>query len=236
MFEEQVGPLVDAGYRVVTWDMRGHGRSQPLGSTPVEVADLTDDLIAILDHLEVDEPVCAAGQSLGGYVAQDLLRRAPERVSTIVVIGSVSTTATRAWWERWALRSSPWWFRPWPWEHLKRTVARATAERPWVRAYAYASVSAMTKSSFLAVWTAVSRALRPEPEYRISVPFLLLHGDRDATGTVARDAPGWASRAPRCRYEAVPEAGHNANQDNARFVNEVLLAFLAEHQPSTRTS
>jgi pimeloyl-ACP methyl ester carboxylesterase len=232
MFDPQLAPLVDAGYRVLTWDIRGHGRSQPLGRKPIRVADMVDDLLAVLEHLRISGPVCIGGQSLGGYVAQELVYRHPERVEAVVIVGSSCITMPISWWERWALRSSPWWFVPWPWASLTRTVARSTALRPEVRRYAEDAVRTMSKTDFVTIWRGVAASMRPEPGYRITVPLLLTHGDGDRTGNIARIAPAWAARDPHCRYEVIPDASHNANQDNAEVFNRILLEFLAEHCPA----
>lgn len=232
MFGEQLGPLVDAGYRVLTWDIRGHGRSQPIGRIPMTVADMTDDLLAVLDSLGISGPICVGGQSLGGYVAQDLVRREPKRVAAMVIVGSTCITMPISRWERWALRSSPWWFVFWPWAHLKRTVATATALGPEVRAYAEDAIGMMSKADFVRIWRGVAQSMRPEAGYRIDVPLLLTHGDQDRTGNVARTAPAWAARDPYCQYRVVPSASHSANQDNPEFFNRILLEFLAEHYPA----
>lgn len=116
----------------------------------------------------------------------------------MVIIGSTSITAPIPWWEQWALRSSPSWFVPWPWDNLKRVVADSTALRPWIRAYAQDAIGGLSKSEFLHIWRAVATCLTPEPEYRIPVPLLLVHGDQDKTGHVARTAPAWAAREPQC--------------------------------------
>lgn len=231
MFDAQLDTLVGAGYRVLTWDVRGHGLSQPLGQTPLTIADMTDDLVAILDELGVVGPICVGGQSMGGYIAQDLVRRMPDRVTALVIIGAVSTAMPITRWESWLLRSSTAWFVVWPWGHLKRALAKATAVRPAVREYAYRAVSAMTKPDFIAVWKAVTRAINPDPDYRVNKPLLLTHGDSDRTGAIAAQAPIWADQEPRCRYAVIPDAGHNANQDNPEFFNAVLLEFLTAHYP-----
>jgi len=231
MFDQQLGPLAAAGYRVLTWDIRGHGRSQPIGRVPIDVTDMTDDLLAIVDHLGVCGPICVGGQSLGGYIAQEMLRREPKEVAAMVIVGSTCTTMPIAWWERWALRSSPWWFVPWPWPHLKRTIAASTALRPEVRAYAENAIGTMSKKDFVDIWRGVAGSMRPDSEYRIDVPLLLTHGDQDHTGNIARTAPAWAARDPHCLYEVIPQASHNANQDNPEHFNRVLLGFLAEQYP-----
>lgn len=234
MFDEQLVSLVGAGYRVLTWDIRGHGRSKPIGHIPITVADMAGDLLAILDHLDVSDPICLGGQSLGGYVAQELVYREPERVAALIVIGSTCITMPIAQWELWALQSSPWWFVPWPWSHLKRTVAKSTALRPELRTYAESAIGTMSKSEFVQIWRGVARSMRPEAGYRIDVPLLLTHGDRDRTGNIARTAPAWAARDPYCRYEVIPNASHNANQDNSEHFNRILLDFLSEHYPGER--
>ncbi len=232
MFDAQLSPLVDAGYRVLTWDVRGHGRSKPIGHVPLSLPDMAEDLLALLDSLEVRGPICFGGQSMGGYIAQEITRRSPELVQAMVIIGSTSITAPIPKLDEWALRSSPWWFAPWPWGNLKRLVANSTALRPEIRAYAQDAVGALTKSEFLHIWRAVANCLTPDATYRIPVPHLLTHGDQDKTGNVARTAPAWAAREPQCRYEVIPDASHNANQDNPEFFNRVMLEFLSEHYPA----
>lgn len=231
LFNPQLDLLTGAGYRVLTWDAPGHGRSQPLGRGPIAVEQMTDDLVAILDGLDHTGPICIGGQSMGGYIAQDFVRRHPERTAAVVIIGSSCITMPIPWWQQWALHLTPWVFRAWPWEHLKRLVARSTAQRQAVRDYALQAVAQMTKDDFVAIWRGLARVMQPDPEYRITHPLLLTHGEQDRTGNIAAVAPRWAARDPQCRYQVIPDAGHNANQDNADFFNRVFSDFLAEHYP-----
>jgi 3-oxoadipate enol-lactonase len=53
MFDEQVKALADE-YRVLAWDNRGHGQSRPLGGA-FSLTDSADDLVALLDHLQVEK-------------------------------------------------------------------------------------------------------------------------------------------------------------------------------------
>jgi pimeloyl-ACP methyl ester carboxylesterase len=70
-----------------------------------------------------------------------------------------------------------------------------------------------------------------EVDYRLPMPFLLTHGAQDALKEVKEQASIWAQREPNCRYVVIPDAGHNANQDNPEFFNQVLLTFLHQHLP-----
>ncbi|MGH3763189.1 alpha/beta fold hydrolase, partial [Actinophytocola sp.] len=50
MWEPEVEPLTAAGFRVVRYDQRGHGRS-PAPDGPYTLDELGEDLVALLDSL-----------------------------------------------------------------------------------------------------------------------------------------------------------------------------------------
>lgn len=224
MFDDQLEPLLTAGYRVVSWDIRGHGLSKPIG-TAFSIQIVVDDLVAILDQLAVDT-IVSVGQSFGGYVSQELLFRYPERVTAIAIIGATDITTIPPMLENLALKLSPYLFKIWPDKHLRKTIAKQTAKTEAAKRYAYNATNQLSKSEFITVWKAVADTLHAEPGYVIDRPFLLTHGEFDKTGTIARDAPSWAEKEPNCHYEVISHAGHNANQDNPEEFNRVLLAFL----------
>lgn len=230
MFDDQLDPLLNAGYCVLTWDVRGHGLSKPIG-TQFNVPVVVDDLVAILDQLEINQATLV-GQSFGGYVSQELLFRHPERVTAVGIIGATDITSVPPRLEQLALKLSSYLFKIWPDRHLRTVIADYTAENEDVKQYAYNATRQLSKSEFITVWKGVASALHDEPEYRIHKPLLVTHGELDKTGTIARDAPSWAKREPTCRYEVIPDAGHNANHDNPDWFNRVLVDFLMQHVPS----
>jgi len=65
-------------------DLRGHGAADPGG--PYSIPLWVDDLVAVLDHLDVDA-VHVVGGSLGGAMAVELAARTPERVRSIASFG-----------------------------------------------------------------------------------------------------------------------------------------------------
>jgi pimeloyl-ACP methyl ester carboxylesterase len=77
MWQPQLQPLVAAGYRVITPDLRGYGESSP-ERFPIRMEQYADDLIALLDELHVEQAVIG-GFSMGGYILMSLLERYPER-------------------------------------------------------------------------------------------------------------------------------------------------------------
>ena len=82
MWDDQAAAL-RGEYRVVRYDHRGHGGS-PVPPGPYSIADLADDVLALLDRLEL-ERVAFVGLSIGGAVAMTAALRAPERIERLVL-------------------------------------------------------------------------------------------------------------------------------------------------------
>lgn len=77
--------LAERGHRVVTLDLLGHGRSaRPRDMTLYSMSFFGEQMIALLDHLELDEAVLG-GTSLGANATLEAAAHAPERVRGMVV-------------------------------------------------------------------------------------------------------------------------------------------------------
>lgn len=76
--------LVEAGYRVATADLRGHGDSDATFSTYDDVATGTD-LIALVEHL--GGPAVLVGNSMSAGAAVWAAAEAPDLVSALVLTG-----------------------------------------------------------------------------------------------------------------------------------------------------
>jgi len=70
-------------YRCVVPDLRGHGESEATPS--VTMGGYADDLVRLLDVLDEHHPAVVVGMSMGGYVAFELCRRYPARVSALAL-------------------------------------------------------------------------------------------------------------------------------------------------------
>ena len=87
MFASTVDALATSR-RGLTWDLRGHGRSDyPEDSERYSVGLSVGDMLAVLDAAGVERAVLL-GHSLGGYLSLELQRLHPERVAALVLVGT----------------------------------------------------------------------------------------------------------------------------------------------------
>jgi pimeloyl-ACP methyl ester carboxylesterase len=78
--------LERSGHRVIAYDARGHGRSDPAPDPAAyRYEDLRDDLVRVMDERGVDRAVLA-GASMGAHTILRLALEAPERVAGLVVV------------------------------------------------------------------------------------------------------------------------------------------------------
>jgi non-heme chloroperoxidase len=88
MFEYQSLALLEAGYRVITYDRRGFGQSgHP--ATGYNYDMFADDLAAVLDELDITDAALVGFSMGGGEIARYLSRHGAQRVAKAVLIGSV---------------------------------------------------------------------------------------------------------------------------------------------------
>ncbi|MGY1707266.1 3-oxoadipate enol-lactonase [Geodermatophilus sp. SYSU D00697] len=81
----------DGEFRVVRYDLRGHGGSEVVPG-PCTMADLAADVLALLDRLGI-ERFSYAGVSIGGAIGQQLALTVPERLEKLAVIASAAQFA-----------------------------------------------------------------------------------------------------------------------------------------------
>ena len=85
-WEHQIPAFTKAGFRVISFDRRGWGRTESApGAAPGTAAD---DLIALMDHLHIDR-FHLVGTAAGGFVAFDTALSFPKRLRSFVVANSI---------------------------------------------------------------------------------------------------------------------------------------------------
>lgn len=215
-----------AAYRVLTLDMRGHGRSRP--ADDLSFSAFVDDAWALLDALGAG-PVVIAGLSMGGNVAQEMVFQRPERVAALICMDCTCNTLV-PFADRLAVPLSTALFEPMmavvSAKALRRQIAEASAADPEARAYVENAAALLTKGQLTHVMKTLLTSLHHEPGYRIAAPLLLMCGAQDKLGNIAKVMPKWARRDAGSTLAIVPDAAHCANIDNPAFVNRTALDWL----------
>jgi len=220
-------------YQVVVPDLRGHGES-PLSET-FRFDDAVDDIAALLDEVDTGSPVVLGGLSLGGNIAQEIVHREPGRVTALVVADSTCNTAPRhplaAPMTIASLTAMTLGGRA----KFMRQAAEATSPNDDVQQYVLEANDDRTTGEVVQILASLlEHALHPEPDYRLPVPTLLLHGDGDRIGDIVDGTRDWAARDEHVEYVVVPDAGHASNQDNPEAFTAALSEFLGRVMPARR--
>jgi pimeloyl-ACP methyl ester carboxylesterase len=83
---------LSADFRVITYDMRGNGKSSP-SNRPITIPLLVQDIKQLLDALKIEQAVIC-GYSNGGSIAQEFALRYPHKTEMVVLIGGFSEVCT----------------------------------------------------------------------------------------------------------------------------------------------
>ena len=218
MWRDQVEALKDR-FRVVTWDMRGHGRSDyPDEPAAYSEALTVGDMAALLDAASVERAVLG-GLSLGGYMSLAFNLAHPERVRALVVIDTgpgYRSDEAREGWNKNALRTA----ERYETEGLAR-LQRGTAE---MRASSHRDASGLVRAARGMLTQRDAAVISSLPT--IAVPSLVVVGANDAPFLAAADY--MAGKIPGAKKVIIPDAGHAANMDQPAAFNAAVRGFLLE--------
>lgn len=228
MWAPQIAAL-SKNHRVIAPDLRGFGASEATPGT-VTMDRFADDLAAILDALEVREPITFCGLSMGGYIAWQFWKRHAARLRSLILCDT---------------RAAP--------DSAEAAQGRLdTAEKvlrqgriPLVRAMIPKLFSRATREDNPDLIEAVREMIgRASPEgiaaalrgmaqredvrsylTAIDLPTLVLVGREDEISTV-EEMQAIVEAMPRAEFVVIENAGHMATLENADATNEAVTKFL----------
>jgi Predicted hydrolases or acyltransferases (alpha/beta hydrolase superfamily) len=228
MFDRQY-PAVTGRYGLIALDLRGAGLSRPMGEAPTPQR-LLDDALTLLDREGIGR-VTVLGHSMGGNLAQELVRQRPDRVERLALIDCTCNSMRLTAMERFALRCTPAIFAMYPAKALIRQSAAASALTVEARDYLAGALGKVGKRDFATIMSQATGFLVHDEGYRIPRPFLLVCGRADGTGNIRKCAPVWASREPLCEFHWIEDAGHCAHMDRPQEFCRLMLEFLERPLP-----
>jgi pimeloyl-ACP methyl ester carboxylesterase len=218
MWAGQVAPFAKH-VKLITWDMRGHGRSASPDDPSLYSEDATvADMAALLDAVNADSAIIG-GLSLGGYMSLGFHLAYPERTRALLIIdtgpGFKNDEAREGWNERARMTGDKW-----ESDGLARLAKGGAEQRqaPHTRAkgLALAARGMLTQRD--------ARVINSLPE--INVPSLVVVGAKDEPFLKASDY--MAAKIPGAAKVVIPDAGHAANIDQPGLFNDAILSFLKD--------
>jgi 3-oxoadipate enol-lactonase len=219
-------PLVGEQFKFLTWDMRGHGISRPAHFV---LQDAMDDLLALLDSLKVKQAVFV-GHSMGGNLHQELVFQHPERVKAMVFLDCTWNFTRLTPVEAFTLKFAEPLLKMYSQKSLIDQSLKAASLNQAGRDLLRPAMESTGKNEFIHILLAATACLHYEPGYAIGKPLLLILGEKDRTGNIARVMPLWAKQEPNCRFVVVPNASHAVNLDAPDVFHKELLDFLKEQR------
>ncbi len=245
-WERQTRELLAAGYRVITYDRRGFGRSSKVG-TGYDYDTFAADLNALLEALDLRD-VVLVGFSMGtGELARYVARYGHQRVAKLaflaslepflvarddnpegvpqVVFDGIEATAKGdryAWYEQFFSN-----FYNLD-DNLGHRISQEAVSASWNVAVASAPVAAhAVVSSWIEDFRADVEAVRAA-----GLPALILHGTADRILPIEATARRFRRALPEAQYVEIDDAPHGLLWTHADEVNAVLRAFLGDPLPT----
>jgi pimeloyl-ACP methyl ester carboxylesterase len=239
-WERQEREIIDAGYRVITYDRRGFGDSTKVGSG-YDYDTFADDLDAVLTSLDLHD-VILAGFSMGtGELARYVRRHGHERIAKLAFLASLEPFLVQT-------DDNP---SGVPQEVFDGIMATAREDRfAWYTQFysdfynldenlgsrisqevVTASWNTATKSAPVAAYAVVPAWIE---DFRPDVaavrdsgkPVLIMHGTADRTLPIDATARRFRELLPEAEYIEIDGAPHGMLWTHAAEVNEPLLRFI----------
>ncbi len=215
MWEPNLAEL-SAARRVVTWDIRGHGRTVVPANPELYSQDASvEDMAAVLDVCGIQR-AAIGGLSLGGFLSLAFYNRFPERVRALLLFDTgpgYRNDDGRQGWNNYALSQA---------ERFERVGLEALGNSPEVQHGDHDPTGLALAARYILT--------QHGPEVieslgSVAVPTLVLVGELDKPFLKAADY--MARHIPGAKKVVLPGAGHAANIDQPGGFNQAVEGFLA---------
>ncbi len=223
-------PLADAGFRVITTDLRGHGESSTGWKVYTTVA-IGSDIVALIEALDAG-PALIIGTSMGAGAAAWAAAAAPHRVRGIVLIGPlVREVPLPAWMKAllWiVVRTAfvgPWAAKAWSLYYASLYKLAKPAD---FDAYLARLVANLKEPGRIAALQGMLRARKTDVEARLGnvrAPTLVIMGSKDPDFPDPAREAAEVARLLRGTAHMIAGAGHYPHVEAPETVAPVIVDF-----------
>jgi pimeloyl-ACP methyl ester carboxylesterase len=229
-FRYLVPALVEAGYRVATFDLRGHGESDTTFSAFDDVAEASD-IVALAEHL--GSPAVVIGNSMGSGAGVIAASTRPELIASLVLVGPfvrnpkmnpLTTGIMRV------ATAAPWAAAVWKAYLPGLYAGRKPADQA---RFAAAANAAMRRKGYATAFSKTSHLSHAPAEAAlpgVHTPVLVVMGELDPDFPKPADEAAWIADLLEAEVLMVPESGHYPQSQRPEIVNPAIVAFLAKQQ------
>lgn len=222
MFFQQATFFRD-NYLLIMPDLPMHGRSQPYED--FSFSNTVEDLCALLDQEKVRH-AHVLGHSMGGFIAQEFYRFAPDVVNSLTCASSSPLGGIYySKWDQWLFKLAPKLIKLYTMNKLIQDVVDRDTLTPSSAQYTSDTLQRHSKDEVIKIMEVIARDLRFDEETEINCPFLILVGESDTAGKVKEYSRKWALRTG-ADFRTVPLAAHMLNVDNPGSFNIILEKWL----------
>jgi pimeloyl-ACP methyl ester carboxylesterase len=215
-------PALAKDRKVITWDMRGHGRSASPDDQSLYTEDLSvGDMAALLDECGV-EKAAIGGLSLGGYLSLSFRLRYPERVAALLLFSTgpgYRRDEPRAGWNAMAIKSA---------ERFEQKGLEGGFLPGDERVSQHESAAGLARAARGILTQHHPAVIESLPD--IAVPTLIIVGAGDKAYLDAADV--MEAKIPGAVKLVVQNAGHKVNSDQVQIFDEAVLKVLHSLPPS----
>ena len=228
MWRPQIEDLSDIAH-IIAPDLRGHGRSSaPPG--PYSMDQLADDCAALVDHLNLDQPVVVCGLSMGGYVAMAFCCLHANRMAGLILVSTRADSDTPEVMQN---------------RQHSADLARTEGVVPIIQNMLPKLMSPktyqenpdlveevlgiMAKTSIEGI-VGAQLGMKDRPDSietlrQFKLPALLIHGEDDQI-VPKQDVEAMKAALDQSEMHIIPAAGHLPNLEQPQLFNQIVRDFL----------
>ncbi len=236
-WELQVPALLEAGYRVITYDRKGFGKSQPT-LEGYDYNSLSEDLLELITQLDLQNVVLVGFSMGGGEVVRFLTNYGSDNVNKVALIASIIPLVKQK-------NDNP---DGVPEKNLNEILENLKKDRVTFlesfhkNFYNYGLLSQSVSQAQLNYDWSISSQASPiatikcaeswaNTDFRtelknVTVPTLIVHGDDDQIVPIKTAGAQASKGIVNNQYHVISGAPHGLNVTHADELNKILINFL----------